>query len=360
MATPGFGFSVGDFITGVSLVRKLIRALNDSAGGRAAYRQLISELLNLDEALTGVSNLELEPAQPAQKVALEQVASQCQLTIETFLDKNAKFKDTLGTVSRQLSPAPRWQINLHQVQWALCKDSAIQALRTEIRAHTATLNLLLSTIHISAVKLQNQTVNSCKDLVEKAQNQTNALAKQNHQLLVSHSELIVSISSAVDKITHRQEAQTTETSELESLVTKVMESNMRIFATVLQMQQGLSQIPAQVDRQQPVIFEDAHGRLAPFHVEFINSFAAFQAVLEARFQDVPGLKKVRNREYTMQDVASKKMLDLNRPWESIFRPGRRANMSMVFEYNEAMSSSCPGCLSGNTVVGYGANDEIRW
>lgn len=155
-------------------------------------------------------------------------------------------------------------------------------------------------------------------------------------------------------------AQKTETGEVKSLVAKILESNMRVFATVLQIQQVLSEIPAQVNLQQPVILEDAHGRLAPFHIEFINSFTVFQAVLEARFHDVPGFKKVRNGEYMMQDVASKKTLDFTQPWESVFRPGRRANMSMVFEEDEAVSSVCPGCWTENISVGDGTTDDIHW
>jgi len=38
------------------------------------------------------------------------------------------------------------------------------------------------------------------------------------------------------------------------------------------MQKMQQNLPPQIDRQQPVLFEDAHGRIAPFHVEFINSF----------------------------------------------------------------------------------------
>lgn len=148
MAAPGFGFSAGDFIAGFTLVRKLIRALNDSAGARASYRQLISELFDLDEALTGVGNLQLDPTQSAQKIALEQAVSQCQLSITIFLDQNAKFESSLGIVPGQPISTSRWQASLHKIQWALCKDSAIQALRTEIRAHTTTLNLLLSTVQM--------------------------------------------------------------------------------------------------------------------------------------------------------------------------------------------------------------------
>ena len=156
MAAPGFGFSVGDFIAGVTLVRKLIRALDDSAGAGTSYRQLVSGLSDLDEALTAVSNLQLDLTEPAQKIASEQVASKCQLSIMTFLKQNGKFKGSLGITSGQPNSTPAWwRASLHKIQWALCKDSAIQALRTEIRAHTVTLNLLLSAIQTYVITATN-------------------------------------------------------------------------------------------------------------------------------------------------------------------------------------------------------------
>ena len=47
---------------------------------------------------------------------------------------------------------------------------------------------------------------------------------------------------------------------------------MKIYTIVLDMQKLQQHIPPQIDHQKPVLFEDAHGRIAPFHVEFINSF----------------------------------------------------------------------------------------
>lgn len=145
MATPGFGFSVGDVLAGLHVVRKLIRALHETAGSRVAYRKLVSELSNVENALTGVQDLQLQPIQAAQKIALEQVARQCQRSIESFLTKNARFKKSLG-----IQPSSsNWRSNLHKVQWALCKDDEIEELRTEISAHSTTLTLILSTIQLS-------------------------------------------------------------------------------------------------------------------------------------------------------------------------------------------------------------------
>ncbi|KAJ4414464.1 hypothetical protein N0V82_007913 [Gnomoniopsis sp. IMI 355080] len=339
MATPGFGFSVGDVLAGLHVVRKLIRALNDTAGSRPAYRSLISELLNLQEALTSVNNLQVDPAQAAQKLALDQVAQECQGSIERFLSKNAKFENSLGVRPSSLSA---WRSCLHKVQWALCKESEIEGLRTEIAAHSTTLNLILSTIQLSATNLQSQAIDGCAQLAKVARvdnDETKALAEKNNQLLATQADLLVKVSSTVANLPTQHQ-----NTELQSLVQKVLESNMRIFNTVIQIQQLHASLPPQVDRQQPILFQDAHERLTPFHVEFINSFAAFQAVLEVRFSQVPGLKKVIGLEYAMEDTASKRTLDLTKPWESIFRPGRKVVMSMLFQQVESTISSCPGCL----------------
>lgn len=146
MATPVFGFSVGDFVAGVSLVKKLIRSLNDAAGSRAAYRKLITELLNLEDSLTEIAKLQLGPAHEPQKLVLQRIAKQCEISIDTFLLKNAKFNHTLGT-QPSLTP-PTWRTNLHKIQWALCRDTAVDNLRTEIAGHTATLNITLATIQV--------------------------------------------------------------------------------------------------------------------------------------------------------------------------------------------------------------------
>lgn len=211
----------------------------------------------------------------------------------------------------------------------------------------------------SATNLQCKAINGCTQLAKGAQkvnDGTNALVTQNNQLLTAQAELIVTISSTVANLSSTQQ----QTTGLENLVQRVLESNRKIFDTVMEMQQLQANIPPQIERQQPILFEDAHERLTPFHVEFINSFAAFQAVLEARFSQVPGLKKVKSLEYAMQDTASKKGLDINKPWESIMRPGRRVVMSMLFQQDDSTVSSCPGCFRDNVQGDGGEDTHIHW
>jgi uncharacterized protein YbjQ (UPF0145 family) len=49
-----FGFSAGDFITGINLVKDIIKALNDSRGSSKEYLEVITELRGLEVALIHV------------------------------------------------------------------------------------------------------------------------------------------------------------------------------------------------------------------------------------------------------------------------------------------------------------------
>ena len=81
-----FGFSVGDFISALNLVATVIDALREVGGSRTEFRDLIRELYTLETALR-VKRLELDELQSDAKLALEQAASQCQKTIDDFLEK---------------------------------------------------------------------------------------------------------------------------------------------------------------------------------------------------------------------------------------------------------------------------------
>jgi hypothetical protein len=144
MPTPAFGFSVGDFVAGIKLVKDLIDSLDEAVGARPIYRRLTAELRSLERALTEVKNLQVHASQACQKVALEQAASQCQDCIETFLRANTKFQATLGVQST----ASRWRANLHKFQWAVCKQNAVDKFRAEITGHVLTINTLLATIQL--------------------------------------------------------------------------------------------------------------------------------------------------------------------------------------------------------------------
>lgn len=221
-----------------------------------------------------------------------------------------------------------------------------------------TTKLKANETYRSTTALQSQVVKKHRLETQdhrKVMDETQSLVKRNHDLLSAQADLILTISQTVTTCsTHQQ------TEDLQSIMLRVLSTNVKIYEMILDMQKLQSQLPPQVDRQQPVYFEDAHGRIAPFHVEFINSFDAFQAVMEVRFRHVPGLRKVQNMEYAIYESNSKRKIDLTAPWDSVFLPGRKVNMSMVFQRRQTLMTSCPGCQTENESERSNKGSETQW
>ena len=76
-------------------------------------------------------------------------------------------------------------------------------------------------------------------------------------------------------------------------------------------------IPPQVLLQKPVVLNDALGRIAPFHLEFINSPEALLAVLRVRFQNV-GKHRINQLLFELRNSKTQSEIDFTGPWERAF------------------------------------------
>jgi hypothetical protein len=153
-------------------------------------------------------------------------------------------------------------------------------------------------------------------------------------------------------------------------------TNVQIFQIVLDIQNIITRLPGQVDRQQPVYFVDALGRHMAFHLEFILSadvcsvisaqlaansiLQALTSVLRSNFKNVgTAAKKIERGEFVIQDAATKMDIDLTSAWETCFTPGQNAVMSMVFKSVKASSMCCPKCHDDNG-DGVVEDEDIEW
>ena len=146
-ATPyimsvGFGFSVGDFIAALNLVGTIIDALREAGGAGAEYRELIRQLYTLETALLRIKRLDLEEVQNVERIALQQAASQCQRTIDNFWEKIQKYQPHLGQSGFRIKSA--WS----KVKWATCEKEDLLRFKTDVMAHTASIELLLMTVQM--------------------------------------------------------------------------------------------------------------------------------------------------------------------------------------------------------------------
>jgi hypothetical protein len=83
-------------------------------------------------------------------------------------------------------------------------------------------------------------------------------------------------------------------------------------------------LPSRLERtlvQEPFLLEDATGRISPVHLQFIASWNAFDAVLETRFRDLQGYKKMVCKEFVLQERSTRQDISRTRPWEGAFLPG---------------------------------------
>lgn len=132
-------------------------------------------------------------------------------------------------------------------------------------------------------------------------------------------------------------------SELKALMRRILALNFRSYNILLELQ---TRVPREFEPcwiQEPLILTDALGRIAPIHLELINSWDVWESVLEARFRNLPGERKIKRKEYALQDRFSQLDIEMSASFESCFLPGRRVDMSMVFRQGISPSACCPGC-----------------
>ncbi|KAK5125232.1 hypothetical protein LTR85_000908 [Meristemomyces frigidus] len=95
---------------------------------------------------------------------------------------------------------------------------------------------------------------------------------------------------------------------------------------------------------------DAWWKALPKKVTKIHTDLAFLYVLADNFKDMPGLLRVKGGFFRLQDVHDpRKNLLLSRLFKSVFRPGRRVQMSVMFGCDEVVKDDCPKCGRPETI-----------
>ncbi|MCJ1341108.1 hypothetical protein MMC09_006404 [Bachmanniomyces sp. S44760] len=300
----GFGFSVGDFIAAVNLIRISIEAVQDSKGATNSFRSLLDELQSLESGLEAIDELcDLEVGSK-RHAAITHAVVQCQACIEDFLARTAKYQKWI----RPGAPMG-WQSSLRKIQWALCKKADIDDFRMQLERHASTINMLLITLQISQT---GNVTDMVRGLSCDQQEMFRDLLRTNQQLVQEIAQLRMTV----------------------------------------QLQRDL---PPQVLLQRPVVLLDACGRFAPFHLEFITSAEALLAVLKVRFKQAGitprGLEKLEKSEFVLQH-RDRRLSLTDQPWEALFRPGQHVDMSMIFRFFTPLDT-CPSCQYGNE----GSNDS---
>ncbi|TVY82125.1 hypothetical protein LSUE1_G003544 [Lachnellula suecica] len=337
----GFGFSAGDFIAAIKLVGTVIDALRSSGQAGSEYRELVSQLLSLETALVQVKDFEFEETQYAEVVALRQAGAQCLRTIDDFWTKAQKYQPSLGNTATK--GGRRVKNGWMRIRWVVCRTEDVAQFKADLMGHTQSILLLLATVQRSTSDIHDQRQDTrYKTLAAKMQegyfgcmNRLTAVFDQGKELLASTAQ--------------------------------ILSINVKVFQIVLQIQDVLTKIPGQVERQQPVFLIDALGKPSPFHLEFVRSSEALLAVLKANLKHYGNAPaKIDKGQFTLEDSTTSRSINLNTEWETCFYPGQRVDMSMVFykphdtgihAHEIDVLSICPRC---NARAEGGIRKLIKW
>lgn len=340
MAVP-FGFSVGDLIAGISLIVTSIQAVQDGKGSSAQFQALTSELNSLRAGLGAIHELGLEQTAYKEHTAIQEAAAECQRCIEDFVRKVSKYQIFLRP------GVDGWKASCRKIQWAFCNKKDVADFRDQLVQRSSAINMLMLSLQVRQGFEQKETQKACQATVREVFDTVVEM-----QVTISRSHDVLNGLSEQQEALFRQMAQ-----KLEQLA----ESNQVLVQQVVQYQNTLQHqqhIPAQVLLQRPVVLLDACGRAAPFHLDFINSKEAFLTVLKVRFEQCgvtpKGIKKIDRSEFILRDL--QRAICLDAPWQTMFKPGQTATMSMVF-HCFSRESTCPGCQSTNQKTGCG---DTEW
>ncbi|KAH7069095.1 hypothetical protein BKA63DRAFT_520631 [Paraphoma chrysanthemicola] len=325
----GFGFSVGDFIATLNLVATIIDALRSASHSASVFRDLLNELLNLERALIQVKHIELDDSQRFEQIALYQAASQCQRSIDGFWNKIQEYQPHFSRTATTSSVKDAWM----KIKWTMCEKKEVDGFRAEIQAHTSSILVLLGAIQANA------TTKHARDQREQYKSLAGTIQSFAMQAIGKMSAIMDGVSKTASQ-----------SATLVQTCAQILQTNLRVFQMVYDIQLFITRIPGQVQRQQPVYFLDALNRETPFHLEFVRSAEALLAVLKVNLELTQyGPRMIDRGDFVIEELGTQNRIDISQNWETCFFPGQRVAMSMVFREQPSTSASsiCPKCRHSN-------------
>jgi hypothetical protein len=330
-----FGFSVGDFISGIVLVRNIFEALQDSRGASAEFRETIQQLYSLERSLLAVKHLQVDDSLRTLKDELDRMLRAFQDTLSGFLTKIYKYHPTLRLDAWSFTAA------LRKVQWSLFKKDEVYRFRAQISGHMSYITTMILTIQLQAMATQSEKQQANIENLEMINTaiDSNTVILQSFitDILPKTISHFTSVSNMWTAIQNQTMALTQLTAEIKHVVLEVHDISSHSLSAIKSLQDA---IPPQV-YQKPVYFVDAAGDPAPFLIEFIDCWDAFEAVLKIRFKD-RGLLRIEQRYYNLEDGPTNQEIIRSMPFNRCFRPGRFVNMNVLCR-QDAKSDVCPSC-----------------
>ncbi|KAL9089679.1 MAG: hypothetical protein Q9159_002407 [Coniocarpon cinnabarinum] len=344
--------SVGDIIALTKLIKELVEALNDSRGAAHDFRKLVRQLQSLGSVLQEVHLLlcrhEPSPGLDALRASTIRVAAGCQESAEEFLAQVRKYQQSLreGGSGRKIVDGVR------KVQWRLLKKEDAQAFQSQLLAQTSSLQTLVELWNIT---INEQSHATTQRMLEESDT-TARTAEAAQQGFLSSILSRIDESMDVSRRTYialsavyaaSQRAWLLRFGEkLTAIMSRIQACTFDSYSLLLSINTKLSYlINERYVSLGTCLLTDALGREFRFHLELINSWGAFDAIMEYHFRCKPGHRKIQAKEFCLLDSRTQSHLNRSDAWRTIVKAGQPLQMAMEFHNNlsETHMSTCFTC-----------------
>lgn len=141
-----FGWSAGDIIAGINLIKDVCQALDSAKGAAHDFQETVIFLESLEQALQSLHTLPDLSAYPSHGDQITEQVRLLKVPIQKFLDHVKKYQPTLGPKAntswiRQIPRKLRWRFFESVSQEAL-------SLKKKIDSHMNVLHLLMASLSV--------------------------------------------------------------------------------------------------------------------------------------------------------------------------------------------------------------------
>jgi hypothetical protein len=141
-----FGFSVGDFVTCLNLIREVAQALNDSKGSASEYKSLFETLVSLNQTLAASELIYLQWDSQATSLTYKTQAramingilferQKCKELLESFIKSSQPYTDAF-VKERGRAVVRNWR----KVTWLFQKEE-VNKLERQLQRHLQALRI---------------------------------------------------------------------------------------------------------------------------------------------------------------------------------------------------------------------------
>lgn len=356
--TPAFGFSVGDFINTINLIRKITKALKDTGGASSQYQDAVVELEGLKHILQHLEALKPTEDNLGHVNAIRGMALACKIHLQEFMTKLETYEESLGPWAQRSS------LNNfgRKTKWAVSFGKEVERLRAIVAAKQISINLLLAT-HCSQTlssmhnrmkgeydaskardeehKIGRREVQSAIQGLQDRVNNTASAAQASMQTLSDKIDVsnaaVFNLRTIADHILTFVK---TFPQEIRDRLQALTQADWRTYQAVLQIQEQISHHPGSL-HDSNIQFTNALGEFRSLPYEYFCHWEIFEGFLRTQFKNKPGESKVLNGSFHIIDMSQRAIVNQNH-WNRRIEKGACLTMSMIMQHlRRRISGQCP-------------------